>query len=74
MLPSFFSLETTSLTVDKASGSALLTVKRTGALQYVATVDYHTVDGTARAGVDLQTPAAHCILPATWKRPSLKSL
>ena len=52
VLPSFFSLETTSLTVDKASGSALLTVKRTGALQYVATVDYHTVDGTARAGVD----------------------
>lgn len=52
ILPSQFSFPVTDVTVDKAAGSALLTVERTGALQYVTTVDYHTVDGTATAGQD----------------------
>lgn len=52
VLPSYFAFETSALTVDKAAGTASLKVKRTGALQYVATVDYHTVDGTAIAGKD----------------------
>ncbi len=50
--PSFFGFETTELTVDKAAGKAVLTVRRSGALQYVTTVDYHTEDGTAVAGED----------------------
>ncbi len=52
ILPSQFSFPVTDVTVDKAAGSALLTVERTGALQYVTTVNYHTVDGTATAGQD----------------------
>ena len=50
--PSFFAFETTDITVDKAAGTAELTVRRTGALQYVTSVDYHTEDGTAIAGED----------------------
>ncbi|MBU5627404.1 S-layer homology domain-containing protein [Oscillibacter sp. MSJ-2] len=50
--PSFFAFETTDITVDKAAGTAKLTVCRTGALQYVTSVDYHTEDGTAVAGED----------------------
>ncbi len=49
---SFFSFQTLSVTADKAAGTAKLTVERTGALQYVTTVDYRTVDGTAKAGTD----------------------
>lgn len=50
--PSYFAFETTDITVDKAAGTAELTVRRTGALQYVTSVDYHTEDGTAVAGED----------------------
>ena len=52
VLPSYFAFETGAITVDKAAGTASLKVKRTGALQYVTTVDYHTQDGTAKAGTD----------------------
>ncbi len=38
--------------VDKSTGKAKVKVKRTGALQYVTSVDYETVDGTAKAGTD----------------------
>ena len=51
-LPSYFGFEVMDLTVDKAAGSAILTVRRTGALQYAASVDYSTLDGTAAAGKD----------------------
>ena len=50
--PSYFGFEVMDLTVDKAAGSAILTVRRTGALQYAASVDYRTLDGTAAAGKD----------------------
>ena len=38
--------------VDKSTGKVKVKVKRTGALQYVTSVDYETVDGTAKAGTD----------------------
>lgn len=50
--PSQVSFRTDVLSVDKAAGVARLVVERTGALQYVTSVDYRTVDGTAKAGED----------------------
>ncbi len=44
--------EVKSVTVDKASGTAILIVKRTGGNQTVLSVDYSTTDGTAVAGRD----------------------
>ena len=40
---------------DKAGGSAVVRLKRTGGNQTMVTVDYETVDGTAVAGKDYQT-------------------
>lgn len=37
---------------DKSEGSAILEVVRTGGIQYVFSVDYETISGTAIAGVD----------------------
>ncbi|MEN6316362.1 MAG: Calx-beta domain-containing protein [Clostridiaceae bacterium] len=52
MLPSFAGFEVSEITCDKASGSAFLTVKRTGGIQYVFTADYAASDNTAAAGKD----------------------
>lgn len=38
--------------VDKSTGKAKIKLTRTGATQYVSSVDYVTVDGTAKAGKD----------------------
>ena len=40
------------ITADRADGVVYATVKRTGGKSYNVTVDYTTVDGTAKAGVD----------------------
>lgn len=50
--PSTFGFQVSEVVADKAAGTARLTVVRTGALQHVVTVDYHTVDGSAKAGRD----------------------
>ncbi|MBR6478493.1 MAG: hypothetical protein IKS85_08600, partial [Lachnospiraceae bacterium] len=42
--------EVTDVTVDQDEQEAVLTVKRTGGLNYMVTVDYATEDGTAIAG------------------------
>jgi len=42
----------TEVTADKSTGTARLTVKRTGGKQNVLSVDYSTKDGTAKAGKD----------------------
>ena len=41
-----------SVRVDKAEGTAVITLVRTGGIQYVSQVDYYTEDGTAVAGRD----------------------
>lgn len=38
--------------VDKSTGKAKIKLSRTGATQYVSSVDYKTVDGSAKAGTD----------------------
>lgn len=38
--------------VDKSTGKAKIKLTRTGATQYVSSVDYKTVDGSAKAGTD----------------------
>ena len=38
--------------VDKSTGKAKIKLSRTGATQYVSSVDYKTVDGSAKAGKD----------------------
>ncbi|MGN1206051.1 MAG: Calx-beta domain-containing protein, partial [Eubacterium sp.] len=38
--------------VDKSTGKAKIKLTRTGATQYVSSVDYETVDGSAKAGTD----------------------
>lgn len=38
--------------VDKSTGKVKVKVTRTGATQYVSSVDYETVEGTAKAGKD----------------------
>ncbi|MEG1857504.1 MAG: Calx-beta domain-containing protein, partial [Pseudoflavonifractor sp.] len=42
----------TAVEADKASGDAIVTVRRTGGNQNVLTIDYATQDGTAVAGED----------------------
>lgn len=44
--------DVSDIRVDKAKGQAVLTLKRTGGIQYVSQVDYYTEDGTAEAGKD----------------------
>lgn len=61
--PSYFGFEVMDLTVDKAAGSAILTVRRTGALQYAASVAYRTLDGTAAAGKDYSETAGTLYFP-----------
>ena len=62
--PSFFGFEVTELTADKSAGSARLTVRRSGALQYVAAVDYRTQNGTAVAGQDYAETTGTLYFPA----------
>lgn len=52
VLPSEMGFDTESIRVDKSEQKAVIKVKRTGALQYVSSVEYRTEDGTARAGED----------------------
>lgn len=51
-LDSEIGFEVSDIRVDKAEGQAVLTLKRTGGIQYVSQVDYCTEDGTAEAGKD----------------------
>lgn len=51
-LDSEIGFEVSDIRVDKAEGQAVLTLKRTGGIQYVSQVDYYTEDGTAKAGKD----------------------
>ena len=44
--------------VDKSTGKAKIKLTRTGATQYVSSVDYKTVDGSAKAGEDYAKAAS----------------
>ena len=44
--------------VDKSTGKAKIKLTRTGATQYVSSVDYKTVDGSAKAGTDYAKAAS----------------
>ena len=70
--PSFFAVEQEVISADKASGEALVTVKRTGALQYVTTVEYETVDGTAKAGTDYAATKGTLYFPADVAEMTIK--
>nr|MCR5263981.1 hypothetical protein [Clostridiales bacterium] len=48
--PSEIAFEVTDVYADQDEGKAVLTVKRTGGLNYMLTVSYSTADGTAEAG------------------------
>ena len=50
--PSELGFTVSAVTVDRKTGVAEATVRRTGGTSYNVTVDYETVDGTAKAGVD----------------------
>lgn len=50
--PSQVGFSVSDITVDKADGTALLTIERTGGKTKVLTLDYATADGTAKAGTD----------------------
>ena len=50
--PSTLGFTVSALTVDRQAGVAEATVRRTGGTSYSVSVDYETVDGTAKAGVD----------------------
>ena len=52
ILPSYLAFETDQSNVDKSDGYAYIKVIRSGAMQYVVSVDYTTLDLTAKAGVD----------------------
>lgn len=52
ILPSEMGFDAESVRVDKAEHKAVIRVKRTGALQYVNSVEYRTEDDTAKAGTD----------------------
>ncbi|MCR5262875.1 MAG: hypothetical protein K6D94_03300, partial [Clostridiales bacterium] len=49
-MPSEIAFEVTDVYADQDEGKAVLTVKRTGGLNYMLTVSYSTSDGTAEAG------------------------
>ena len=51
-LDSVMGFKAESVRVDKAEGTAVITLVRTGGIQYVSQVDYYTEDGTAVAGRD----------------------
>jgi hypothetical protein len=52
VLASELGFAVTAVTVDKAEGTAVLTVARTGGVQQMLTIEYATGDGTAIAGRD----------------------
>lgn len=52
VLPSEMGFEAETIRVDKSEQKAIVRVTRTGALQYVTTVEFQTEDGTAVAGKD----------------------
>ena len=51
-LDSVMGFQVESVRIDKAEGEAVLTLTRTGGIQYVSQVDYYTENGTAEAGKD----------------------
>lgn len=50
--PSELGFTVSAVTVNRQTGVAEATVRRTGGTSYSVTVDYETVDGTAKASVD----------------------
>lgn len=50
--PSALGFTVSTVTVDRASGVAEATIRRTGGTSYSVGIDYETVDGTAKAGTD----------------------
>ncbi len=62
--PSTFFIDpsTTSVTIDSATNSAVLTVDRTGSdLSGLVSVDFTTVNGTAMVGTEYSAPASHTV-------------
>lgn len=52
VIPSEMGFTAKTIRVDKSEGTATVRVNRTGGIQYVSSVEYRTVDGTAKAGTD----------------------
>ena len=62
--PPVFSFEDSSLSVSEGGENAVLTVRLTGATAFAATVDYATVNGTAKAGSEYTAVSGTVTLPA----------
>ncbi len=54
----------TKVSADRADGSAIVKLKRTGPGQEAITVDYETVDKTAKAGTDYESTSGRAVFYA----------
>ena len=69
---SLVSFAESSISFDKSEGSAILEVVRTGGTQYVFSVDYETVSGTAIAGVDFAETSGTLLFNCGEERASIE--
>lgn len=70
--PYNINFEQTKVNADRADGSAIVKLKRTGPGQDMITVDYETVDGTAKAGIDYESTSGSAVFYADINEVTIK--